>query len=261
MNLRTLVTGANGRVGRVLRKRLAGSGLTFASHAELDVEDPQSLRAALIGHQQIVHLATPIRANVGTREVFRKSVDMVGRILEAARDGGLQRVIIPSSISALAPDQLRGSAPVTLAESRPSDTEYGRTRIEVEGMCREAASFGLDVICIRLGMLRHPDAPSRDAMFRSHWLSHEDAASLFATCVTAPVVPGRFSLFYAVSDLPERILDTSNPLGWTPQTKAVGLRRQVVAGLHRVNTGVRGRLRLRTRLKSLMAPRKDPSST
>jgi nucleoside-diphosphate-sugar epimerase len=210
----------------------------------------------MTGHQQIVHLATPIRGNAGTREVIERSVEMVRLVLEAAQEVGVQRVIIPSSIRALAQDQLRGSSRVTIETSRPADDEYGRTRIEVEALGRQSASTGMEVACLRLGTVRFPDVPLALSSLRPHWLSHEDCAGLFRACVQAPLEPGRFTLFYAVSDLPERILDTSNPFGWVPQSRKVGLKRKLIAAISRANTGVRGRLRIRTRFKQATTGRK-----
>ena len=249
---KTLVTGANGRIGRVLRERLTAPAISFTSRADLDVANSVALVAALAGYEQIVHLATPIKGLQVTKAVMDASVDMVDGVLQAALRAGVRRAVIPSSFGAAAAQPHRGGPRVTIAESQPAATEFGRTRLQIESRCREAARSGMDVVCIRLGTVLHPDAPSRHAGLGAHWLSHEDVASLFSACCAAPVVPGRFSLFYAVSDVPERIFDTANPFGWTPQTKRMGTARTLIAMIHRVNTGIRGRLQIQTRFKAAL---------
>jgi nucleoside-diphosphate-sugar epimerase len=254
--MKTLVTGGSGRIGRVLRAHLSHLPLTFKSRLELDVTDPSALCAALSGHDAVIHLATPIKANSESIDVFTHSVSMVRGLLEVAREAGVRRVVVPSSISAVATEQLYGRLPITVDSARPAQGEYGRTRYLVEGLAREAATNGLDVLCVRLGFVRFPDAPPlRRPDGRAHWLSHQDCAALFEACVTASIDPGRFALFFGVSDLPERILDVTNPIGWRPRSTRVGFRRTLVATLSRINTAVRGTLQIRTRLKRWTTPR------
>lgn len=252
MHPRTLVTGGNGVVGRVLRRGLDGLPLTFTDHSQLDVSDPEGLRRALFGHDQVLHLASPVRGPAWAGEALMASVRMASAVLGAAQTAGVKRLVIPSSVLATSNVQLEGRTWVNVADAQAPDTEYGRTRIQIEDLGRAASRSGMEVVCVRLGAIRHPDYPPQWSLLRNHWLSHEDCVALFRACLAAPVVAGRFSLFYAVSDLPERVFDTANPFGWTPKTTSVGSRRTVVANIHRLNTGVRGRLRLRTRWKSMM---------
>lgn len=255
MQSRTLVTGANGLVGRVLRRGLAGLPVTFTDRARLDVSDPVALRRELPGHEQVVHLASPRRRPQWTQEDLDASLRMAGDVLHAAAAAGVKRVVLPSSVLATSSAQLRGTTKAGVADAEPPDSEFGRSRLRIEGLGRAAAERGIEAVCLRLGTIRHPDAPTSRPELRNHWLSHEDCIELFLICLAAPIVPGRFSLFYAVSDLPARVFDTGNPFGWTPRTTEVGLRRTSVALLHRLNTGIRGRLRIRTRLNSILRGR------
>lgn len=249
---RTLVTGANGVIGRVLRRGLSDLPLTFTDHSQLDVSDPGALLRAIEGHQQVFHLASPVRGPAWAGEALMASVRMASAVLEAARTAGVKRLVIPSSVLATSNAQLEGRTRVSVAEAQTPDTEYGRTRIQIEDLGRAASQSGLEVVCVRLGAVRRPDYPPQWSLLRNHWLSHEDCVAVFRACLAAPMVAGRSSLFYAVSDLPERVFDTANPFGWTPKTTTVGSRRAVMANIHRLNTGVRGRLQLRTRWKSMM---------
>ena len=255
MQSRTLVIGANGLVGRVLVRGLAGLPMTFTDRSRLDVSDPLALRREFAGHEQVVHLASPRRRPMWTQEDFDASLCMVRDVLDAAAEAGVKRLVLPSSVLATSNAQLRGTTKVSVADTEPPDSEFGRSRLLVEGLGRKAAANGMEVVCIRLGTVRHPDAPVPRPELRNQWLSHEDCVALFRACLGAPEVPGRFSLFYAVSDLPERVLDTANPFAWAPRTQRVGFRRSVRAALYRLNTGIRGRLRIRTRLQSILRRR------
>ena len=240
-------------MGRALRNRLDGIPMTWSDRSQLDVDDAEALPRGLGGYDQVVHLASPRRRPGWTGIDMEASVRIASRLLDAARSEGVKRVILPSSVLATSRTQLVGTNRVRIEDALPPDTEYGRNRLSIEALGRTASESGLDVICIRLGTVRHPDAPVRRPELRTHWLSHEDCAALFRACLIAPFVPGRFSVFYAVSDLPGRVFDVSNPFDWMPRTHAVGLRRSAVAAAHRLNTGIRGRLRIGTRLRSLVA--------
>ncbi len=226
--------------------------MTWSDRSQLDVDDVDALRRGLRGYEQVVHLASPLRRPGWTSGDMETSVRITRHMLDAARSEGVKRVILPSSVLATSRAQLVGAARVGILHAQPPDTEYGRNRLLMEALGRTASENGIDVVCIRLGVIRHPDAPPHCPELRLHWLSHEDCAGLFRACLTAPIVPGRFSLFYAVSDLPERTFDTANSFGWTPRTRAVGFRRAALLAVHRLNTGVRGRLQMGTRLRAIL---------
>ncbi len=247
------MTGSRGLVGRALRNRLDGIPVTWSDRSQLDVDDMDALRRGVGGYDQVVHLASPLRRPGWTSGDLEASLRITGQVLDAARGAGVRRVVLPSSILATASAQRLGTTRVGIRDSQPPDTEYGRNRLSIEALGRGASERGIEIVCIRLGTVRHPDAPVRRPELRTHWLSHEDCGTLFRACLTAPFVPGRFSLFYAVSDLPGRVFDTSNPFGWAPGTDTVGLRRSAVAAVHRLNTGIRGRLQIRTRLRAIVA--------
>jgi len=253
MPSRTLVTGANGRVGLVLRRGLSGLPITFTDRSMLDLGNVEALRRALDGYEQLIQLASPRPRPDWAETDFAPSLRMTSDVLAEAAAHGVRRVILPSSVLAASFTRLRGKRTEEIDGAERPETEYGRSRLRMEELGRTASAEGLDVVAIRLGAIRHPDAPSHQPALRPHWLSHEDCVELFRSCLAAPIVPGRFSLFYAVSDLPTRVLDISNPFGWTSRTKRVGFRRRALSALHRVNTGVRGRLQVRSRLKSILA--------
>jgi len=227
--------------------------LTLTDRNELDAYDRDALIRAMADHDQVIHLALPLRGRRGfwTDEECAASVRMAKTVLEAGEAAGVRRLLMPSSVRATSDEQLFGHLPVGVADTRTPETLYGRTRLEIEALARGASGKTVEVSCVRLGAIHHPDFPTPDTLARRVWLSHEDCAGLMRACIDAPVVPGRFSVWYAISDLPGRILDVSNPFGWRPMTTSVGLRRILAWKVRQINTAIRGRLRLRSRLKAL----------
>lgn len=250
---KTLITGSQGLVGRALRNRLDGLPVTWSDRSQLDVNDLDALRRGFFDYDQVVHLASPLRRPGWTSGDMEASGRMTRQVLDAARSAGVRRVVLPSSVLTASRAQLLGTTRVSVGDAQSPDTEYGSNRLSIEALGRRASENGIEVVCIRLGTIRHPDAPVPRPELRIHWLSHEDCAALFRACLTAPFVPGRFSVLYGVSDLPGRVFDTSNPFDWAPRSKTVGLRRSAVAAAHRLNSGIRGRLQIRTRVRAIVA--------
>lgn len=256
--MRTLVTGGFGVVGKVLRPSLAGLDTIFATHRELDLLRADETRNRIAGYEQVVHLASPLRGRTEPADAIRDSIAMTRNLFDAVRASSVRRIVLPSSILATSAVQLRGSDRIAIENARPAEDDFGRSRLEVERMGREFANeTQTEVIAIRLGTIRIPDRPSREDLLRPHWLSHEDCGELFRVCLAAPVVAGRLSLFYAVSDTKGRILDTSNPFGWTPRTREVGIRRRAVGALFDAAAATRGVLRIRTRLAAISGRTRD----
>src|SRR5204863_9423195 len=101
---------------------------------------------------------------------------------------------------------------------------YGAAKVLLEEQGRFAASFGLDVVCLRLGHVTPSGEPHpTDASERRVWLSHRDCGELIRACLIPPVVRGGFSVIYAVSNNEGRVHDTRNPLGWQARDGASAL--------------------------------------
>jgi hypothetical protein len=151
-------------------------------------------------------------------------------------------VLVMSSVNA--GEWMDHRAPPRLGvETTQAAHPWGRTNQRIEAACREVAGGELEIVVIRLGAVWWPDYPSRDALQRRVWLSHEDAGRLFRACLLAPVVPGRLSTLNAVSDVRDRVHDTANPFGWEPRSRTVGWNRWRRARVIAAKSALHGILR------------------
>jgi nucleoside-diphosphate-sugar epimerase len=170
---RILVTGAAGRLGRVVLERLAGAGLATvaldrvgATGAAADrvvtgeVGDPAVVREALDGVDAVVHLAAIASPNLGTPEqVFGGNSLATFALLDAAGQAGVGRAVIASSQSiyglAFSPQPLR-PAYVPIDEAHPLQVAdpYALSKQADEATAAMAARrYGMTVVALRYPML------------------------------------------------------------------------------------------------------------
>jgi uronate dehydrogenase len=228
-----LITGAAGRIGTMLRSRLAGPGrvLRLLDIAELapagpgaaeetvtaSVTDLAAVTAACAGAAAVIHLG-----GIPTEDAWEPILDVningSYTVFEAARRAGVPRVVFASSNHAVgfAP---RESFPVPDGASPLPDTYYGVSKAAGEALgALYARRYGLEVICVRI--LSCFDRP-QNARMLSTWLSPDDAGRLFDACVTAPA-PG-FRVIYGVSANTRGgwvSLDGARALGYQPRDDA-----------------------------------------
>jgi nucleoside-diphosphate-sugar epimerase len=233
---RILITGAAGKVGTLLRPRLARAGRTLRL---LDITDPgpvdgtgdeeiviasvddlDALTMAFEGVDAVVHLGGQSK-EADPEEVLRLNAYGSYCVLEAARRTGVQKVVLASSSHAAGylerddvayPDGLPADLP-----PRP-DTLYGWSKAAVEGVgSLYADRFGLDVICLRIG-LWFPTPPQLRGL--ANWLSPDDGARLVEACV-AVEKPG-FRIVWGVSRNTRRwwSLAEGESIGYFPEDDA-----------------------------------------
>jgi uronate dehydrogenase len=228
-----LVTGAAGRIGTMLRSRLARPGRTLrlldvaplaetpgAGAEELvraDVTDLDAMTHACEGVEAVIHLAG--HATEGPWErILRLNIHGTYVAFEAARRSGAARVIFASSNHAVG-FVPRSAFPVPDYAFPAPDTNYGVSKVAGEAL---AALYhhkhGMDAICVRiLSCFERP----HDARTLSTWLSPDDAGRLFEACLTAPS-PG-FRVIYGVSANSRGgwvSLEEAKALGYQPRDDA-----------------------------------------
>jgi uronate dehydrogenase len=207
-----LITGAAGRIGRMLRTRLsqplrlydvepchrAGRDERVEVLPPASVTDRAAIAAACIGVDAVVHLGG-IPAEDSWERILAVNIDGTRTVLEAARAAGVRRIVLASSNHA-AGFVSRAEAPVDGLPAdvppRP-DTYYGLSKAAMEALGSLYHSrFGMDVICLRIGTCA--DVPPDDSpLSLATWLSPDDVARLVDAALTAPA-PG-FRIVWGIS--------------------------------------------------------------
>ncbi len=199
--MRILITGAAGRVATLLRPRLARPGRMLRL---LDIRDPQPVAGAMAAQEErvVASVTDPAALTEACRDVdvvvhlggqsgestmgdlLETNVVGTYRLLEAARTAGVPRVIIASSSHAVGFHRRDPRDPAGLAadvSARP-DTLYGWSKTAGESLGRLYADrFGMDVICLRIGMWSAEPFGLRGLAI---WLSPDDGGRLIEACLT-----------------------------------------------------------------------------
>lgn len=178
--MRVLVTGGSGHLGANLVRRLLDEGQQVraleragggAALAGLDVEivagdlrDAAAVRAAVQGCQRVYHCAAKVSSAEGQqREIHDSNVLGTRHVLQAARETGVERVVVTGSFSAVGHDPARPSDETVPVDPFTRMLPYQRSKVAVEHECLKAVVDGLDVViatsCAILGP--HDYRPSR----------------------------------------------------------------------------------------------------
>jgi uronate dehydrogenase len=234
-----LITGAAGRIGAMLRPRLARPGRTLrlldtvpltAGPGEeaitASVTDLAAMTAACQGAAAVIHLGG-IATEAPWRRILEVNIDGTYAAFEAARRAGAGRVIFASSNHAVGFSP-RESFPVRDYAYPAPDTYYGVSKAAGEALAAlYHHRYGMDTICIRI--LTCAERPP-NVRALSTWLSPDDAGRLFEACLSAPA-PG-FRVVYGVSANTRGgwvSLDEARALGYQPRDDAEAYAAEVIA--------------------------------
>lgn len=233
-----LITGAAGKIGRVLREGLAGryTALRLLDRADLgevrpgetlvqaDICDRAAIDAAVAGVDAIVHLAGVAR--IGDWDaILPANIAATYDLLEAAHRHGVRRFVFASSHHAVGfygrDERLDDTAP-----PRP-DCGYGLSKAFGEAACRlYADKFGLEVACLRIGTMS--EAPY-DRRTLATWISPRDMVGLARVALEAPGLD--YEILYGVSNNSRSWWrnDRAHALGFHPQDSADGFADAILA--------------------------------
>ena len=253
--MRIALTGAEGLVGQILRKGFAEQfevrpltrGRESFPSTIVDVTDLDALIAAISGVEAVVHLAAAASLDAAWEDVVDTNIGGTRNVFEAARIAGVRKVVYASSGHVVGGAEDRAGAPLydlsdkrVFDERTPSepDSLYAVSKVCGEALGRYYSdTFGLDVLCIRLGTVLPGNDPKSDGAgrgksasmtlaqryprIRAKWLSHRDCCQVFAKALLAQDV--RFGVFYATSNNPRQIWSLTaarERLGYEPQDAA-----------------------------------------
>lgn len=227
---KVLVTGALGCIGRVVCQALQNE-FTIDPIDIRDVKNPINLAdphravdvlsARAKGADVLIHLAWNARGeNWRNARSVPENKSMVEAAYEAAKQAGVKRVIMASSIHADSRFYDWASPRTFLPDMANAipDSPYGATKLWAEALGRHYASkHGLEVVCIRFGGVALDNVPRQEPLAEKIWLHTEDCASLVKTCVDIPEISRKFRIVNGVSDNAGRPHCTNNPFGWRPK--------------------------------------------
>jgi uronate dehydrogenase len=202
-----LITGAAGRIGAMLRPRLARPGRVLRLLDIVPVDSPgpgeQAVTASVTdiaamtdachGVDAVIHLGG-IPSEASWDRILDVNINGTYVVFEAARRAGVPRVIVASSNHAVGFIP-REDFPVPDYAFPAPDTYYGVSKVAGEAIAElYSRRCGMDAIAVRI--LSCFERPSNPRML-STWLSPDDAGRLFEACLAAPS-PG-FRVVFGVS--------------------------------------------------------------
>ncbi|NRQ38312.1 NAD(P)-dependent oxidoreductase [Nonomuraea sp. NN258] len=222
--MRILMTGAAGKVGTLLRPRLAREGRTLRisdiapleagpgeETAVADLTDPAAMAAAMKGVDAVLHLGGQSREHPWA-DIVEANINGTQVLLEAARNEGVRHVALMGSHHAAGfhTRPRTGADLPDYAFPRP-DTFYGVSKVVMEALgSLYHDRFGMDVTVIRLGTCNEGSADVRGL---ATWISADDLARLVECALTAT----GFHVVWGVSDNARRwwSLKAAESIGYT----------------------------------------------
>jgi uronate dehydrogenase len=219
-----LITGASGRIGRVISDGLAKRGHVLRLFDRVpggpevivgDLSDLPLLEAVSKGVDCVIHLAG-IPEEAAFTSLLEDNIVGTYNVFEAARRAGVPRIVFAST------NHVIGFHPSSetvdeLSQTRP-DTLYAVSKVFGEALARLFYDkHGIDAAVLRIGSFRPVPGSRREL---ATWLSHGDAVRLFSACVESPELG--FVVAYGVSaNTRLRWRDKAGPLlGYQPKDDA-----------------------------------------
>ena len=230
-----LITGAAGRIGMYLSRRLADRydlRLTDVTplgepadrrFVKADIGDLETMRSICKGIDTVVHLAADPSTEATWESLLPRNIVGLYHVFQAAHEASCRRIVFASSINAVGgypgEMQIRTDMPV-----RPGNL-YGATKAWGEAVaCFYADRLGLSAICLRFGWVldRNSAHLAPEQRHLDMVLTYEDLAKLVVASVEAPD-DLRFGIYHGVSNNRWKRLDITDArkaLGYEPEDDA-----------------------------------------
>lgn len=216
-----LITGSEGIIGSVLRRGLGDRYEIRGVDLPQDISRYDALWAQMAGVDTVIHLArrfSPADPAERRMRIYPENVQIDVNVFTAVVAAHVKRLVMASSVHA---DNHRDPAavePLTVPGSYCPATPYGVYKLVEEEVGKALSKqFGFEFIGVRFGGVTRDDSVKTGAGQTATWLSHDDLLNAIDACLRVESVPGRSTVFYAVSDNADRIHDTTNPFGWRPK--------------------------------------------
>jgi len=158
--VKVLVTGASGMLGAataaalvrrgdsvtVLQRRTAGLDL---DEVRADIADAEAVRAAVAGHDAVIHLAAKVDFSGPWSDYERINIDGTRHIIDACRRAGVARLVHVSSPSVAHAGRALVGAPAGPADPAGARGPYARSKAVGEQLALRANSPDLAVVAVR----------------------------------------------------------------------------------------------------------------
>jgi farnesol dehydrogenase len=171
--MRVFVTGATGFLGQALVRSLRARGHDITALLRTPrrpdrlpdavrsvtgvIEEPETYRAALPGHDVFVHAAALVKMWAPDRSLFdRVNVEGSEGAILAARAAGIGKFVYASSFIALGPSNGKPLAEDDLRRTSVPHNDYERTKIAADAMARRYLDEGYPVFILYPGVLYGP---------------------------------------------------------------------------------------------------------
>lgn len=203
MSLKILVTGAAGRIGRVLvaglKDRYTLRGFDRVPMPDLEdtivgeITDMEAVLRATQGMEAVIHLAGNPSGGAPWEDILNSNIIGAYTLFEAARQNSVRRIAFASRAGLLAPYPKHITRTVDMPP-RP-ESYYSISKVFGENLgYMYSALHSMEVVAVRIGNF----IPERDQPEHPHHLSHGDAVRVFERAVTHPGV--KFEIVFGVSD-------------------------------------------------------------
>ncbi|WP_269502027.1 NAD-dependent epimerase/dehydratase family protein [Burkholderia sp. IMCC1007] len=203
---RLLLTGAGGKLGKVLRDRLrryadivrvsdivdVGAAAMQEEVVRCDLADGAAVHALVEGVDAIVHMGG-VSVERPFEEILPANIQGVFHLYEAARRHGVRRVVFASSNHVIGYYR-QGEVIDARVPLRP-DGYYGVSKAFGEQLSRFYFDrYGIETVCLRIGS-SYPEPADRRML--STWLGYEDLEQLIVRALFVPRVG--HAIVYGVS--------------------------------------------------------------
>jgi len=212
---RIAITGAAGNLGGRLRRHLTSRPEWTLVLLDKDPRGDAAILPAdladwhgawpkaLEGADTIVHLAANADASAPWSALTGPNIDAVLNLYAAAARTGVRRIILASSVWAMA-GRAFDDLPILASEADPGANAYGATKAFAERVAAAyAESHGLSTIALRIGGCPPGDNPplGKNAWEDQCWLSSGDFCRAVTLAIEAP--HAGFVVINLTSDIPD----------------------------------------------------------
>lgn len=158
--MKVAVTGASGFVGQALVARLGAAGhepVPLSRGRGIDYEDAQAMTARFDGADAVIHLAARAHRG-GSDEDFSSNVRAARVAAQAARDAGVERFVLVSSIGVNG--NVTHGRPFSESDLPAPVEPYARSKWQAEQAIRSIlAGASTDFVIVRPPLVHGPGAP------------------------------------------------------------------------------------------------------